>query len=270
MIARCRVKRSTNKELPDGTTAEHKELIWGYGTGIAVAPYAEYGAVVLADYILPFIEGDITYFRSLFQRTVLALERYPTNLTADAAYDSWYVYEAAARHGGIAAVPLNQHSKTPFARLPDATPLCPIGPPMHPDLPIQPYLRVSCPTLPMPLALSKEHRTELPPRANHQRAKAVSKMPKDVNRELGGKQRASLDRESPRFQSLYVQRTGCERIDARAKELGIERPRMRNGRSVANLNTLIYVIVNVRVLVKAKSINARLLQMHYLRLSNGL
>jgi len=85
---------------------------------------------------------------------------------------------------------------------------------------------------------------------------------KDVNWELGGKQRTTLDRASPLFQSLYNQRTGCERINARAKELGIERPRVRNGRSVANLNTLIYVIVNVRVLQKAKSINHRLLQMN--------
>ena len=45
-------------------------------------------------------------------------------------------------------------------------------------------------------------------------------------------------------------------------ELGIERPKVRNGRSVANLNTLIYVIVNVRVLAKAKSINKRLLPMN--------
>jgi len=37
---------------------------------------------------------------------------------------------------------------------------------------------------------------------------------------------------------------------------------VRNGPSVANLNTLIYVIVNVRVLEKAKSINKRLLQIH--------
>ena len=85
---------------------------------------------------------------------------------------------------------------------------------------------------------------------------------KDLNWEVGGIQRVTLDRASERFHSLYKQRTGCERINARAKELGIERPRVRNGRSVANLNTLIYVIVNVRVLQKAKSINHRLLQIH--------
>lgn len=72
----------------------------------------------------------------------------------------------------------------------------------------------------------------------------------------------TLDRDGPLFHALYNQRTGCERVNARAKELGIERPKVRNGRSVANLNTLIYVIVNVRVLEKAKSINQRLLQMN--------
>jgi hypothetical protein len=51
----------------------------------------------------------------------------------------------------------------------------------------------------------------------------------------------------------------CERINSQAKELGIERPRVHNRRSVANLNTLIYVIMNVRALQRAKSINRGLL-----------
>ncbi|HEY7415656.1 MAG TPA: hypothetical protein VH593_10725, partial [Ktedonobacteraceae bacterium] len=85
---------------------------------------------------------------------------------------------------------------------------------------------------------------------------------KDVNWERGGIQRVTLDRQGPLFHVLYHQRTGCERVNARAKELGIERPRVRNRRSVANLNTLTYVIVNVRVVEKAKSINRRLLQMN--------
>ena len=74
--------------------------------------------------------------------------------------------------------------------------------------------------------------------------------------------RVTLNRDAPLYHALSNERTGCERVNARAKELGIERPRGRNGRSVAHLNTLIYVIVNGRVLEKAKSINSRLLQMH--------
>ncbi len=55
------------------------------------------------------------------------------------------------------------------------------------------------------------------------------------------------------------ERTSAERINSQAKALGIERPKVRNGRSVANLNTLIYVVINVRVLKDAKSTNRRLL-----------
>jgi hypothetical protein len=256
----CRlgVKRSTNQELSDGTTQEKKELIWGYGTGVAVSTIADYGTVVLADSTQPFNEGDVTYFRPLYQQTVVALNHFPTHLTADAAYDAWYVYEAAARHGGIAAVPLNQHSKTPPARLPDGTPRCPIGLPMHPTIQFHHTYgyraqRFQCPLLfPEPTGATCTHDQFL-------KGKGCVK---DVNWELGGIQRVTLDRDGPLFHVLYKERTGCERVNARAKELGIERPRVRNGRSVANLNTLIYVIVNVRVLEKAKSINQRLLQMH--------
>jgi hypothetical protein len=85
---------------------------------------------------------------------------------------------------------------------------------------------------------------------------------KDVNWERGGQMRVTLDRDSPLYHAIYTQRTSCERINSQAKELGIERPKVHNGRSVANLNTLIYLIMNVRALARAKSINRRLLQMN--------
>ncbi len=44
------VKRSTNQEQPDGSTKEKKELIWGYGSGVAAATTPDYGDVVLAEY----------------------------------------------------------------------------------------------------------------------------------------------------------------------------------------------------------------------------
>ena len=84
---------------------------------------------------------------------------------------------------------------------------------------------------------------------------------KDLNWEAGGLQRVLLDRTSPLYKAIYIQRTSCERINSQAKELGIERPKVRNRRSVANLNTLIYVMINVRALQRAKSINRGLLQM---------
>ncbi len=72
-------------------------------------------------------------------------------------------------------------------------------------------------------------------------------------------QRVLLDRDNPLYHAVYTQRTSCERINSQAKEFGIEHPKVHNGRSVANLNTLIYVVINVRALQRAKSINARLL-----------
>jgi hypothetical protein len=74
--------------------------------------------------------------------------------------------------------------------------------------------------------------------------------------------RVSLNRDSPLYKAVYTQHTSCERINSQAKELGIERPKVRNGRSVANLNTLIYVMINVRALNRATSINRGLLQMN--------
>ncbi len=58
------------------------------------------------------------------------------------------------------------------------------------------------------------------------------------------------------------ERTCCERINSQAQALGIERPKVRNSDSLRNLNTLIYIIINVRALQRAQSINRGLLQMN--------
>jgi hypothetical protein len=248
------VKRSTNQEQSDGSTKEKKELIWGYGSGVAAATTPDYGDVVLAEYTQPFNEGDVTYFRPLYQQAAVALEQFPTHVAADAAFDAWYVYDAAARHGGIGAVPLNQHSKTIFTA--DRTPLCPISLPMHPVFEYAHTYgyraqRYRCPLLfPQPNGQSCDH-------AQFTKGRGCQK---DINVEIGGQMRLFLDRQSPLYQAVYTQRTSCERINSQAKELGIERPRVHNQRSVANLNTLIYLVINVRALHRARSINLGLLQ----------
>ncbi len=61
---------------------------------------------------------------------------------------------------------------------------------------------------------------------------------KDINIELGGLQRVLLDRTFPTYQTIYRQRTSAERINSQAKAWGIEYPKVRNGHSVAILNTL--------------------------------
>lgn len=250
------VKRSTNQEQSDGSTKEKKEYLWGYGSGVAAATVADYGDVVLAEYTQPFNQNDIIFYRPLYQKAVIALNRFPTHSTADAAYDAWYVYDDMARHGGIAAVPLNQHGHPSFERDCDGVPLCPKGLRMQPTFRFAhtngyTAQRYACPLLhPQPTLQTCDH---------EQFTKGKGCV-KNINIEPGGIMRVTLDRTGPLYKAVYTQRTCCERINSQAKELGIERPRVRNQHSVANLNTLIYLFINVRVLKQAKFTNRQLLQ----------
>jgi hypothetical protein len=252
------VKRSSNQEQPDGTPCEKKECLWGYGSGVAAATIADYGDVVLAEYTQPFNENDVTYYRPLYRQTVVALNQFPQYTTADAAFDAWYVYDDAARHGGIAAVPLNQHGHPVYERDADGVPLCPLGLRMQPTFQFDHTnsyraQRFRCPLL-FPQATG-EH-------CEHKQFAKGKGCVKDVNWEVGGQMRVTLDRTSPLYKALYTQRTCCERINSQAQALGIERPKVRNQHSVRHLNTLIYLIINVRALNRAKSIHKGLLQMN--------
>jgi Transposase DDE domain len=262
---RLGVKKSSNQEQDDGPTKEKKEYIWGYGSGVAAATTPDYGDVVLGEYTQPCNENDVTYFRPLYKRTLLALNQFPTHITADAAFDAWYVYECAARHHGRGAVPLNQHGHPVYQRDTDGVPLCPERLRMSPTYQFaHPYgyraQRFRCPLLyPQPTGQTCPH-------AQFAKGKGCVK---DVNWELGAQMRVTLDRDSPLYHAVYTQRTCCERINSQAQALGIERPKVRNGNSVKNLNTLIYLVINVRALAKAQAINEGLLLMNYLRPSQA-
>ena len=253
----CRVgvKRSTNQEQPDGSTKERKEYLWGYGSGVVSAITATYGDVVLAEFTQPFNENDVTYYRPLYLQTLAVLGFFPTHIAADAAFDAWCVYACAARHGGIAAVPLNQHGHPRFERAPDGVPLCPAGWRMHPTYQFahtRGYCaqRYRCPFLfPEPTGQT----------CNHEQFTKGQGCVKDMNIELGGQMRVTLDRSSPLYKAIYRQRTSTERINSQAQALGIERPKVRNGRSVRTLNTLTYLVINAKALQRARSINTRLL-----------
>jgi hypothetical protein len=194
------VKRSSNQEQPDGSTKEKKELIWGYGSGVAAATTPDYGDVVMGEYTQPFNENDITYFRPLYQRSVAALNGFPTHLTADAAFDAWYVYECAARRGGIGAVPLNQHGHLVSKRDPDGVPLCAKELRMQPTYPFKHpsgyhAQRFRCPLL-FP-QVTGEH-------CDHEQFGKGKGCVKDVNWEMGGQMRVTLDRDSPLYKAIYT------------------------------------------------------------------
>jgi hypothetical protein len=64
----------------------------------------------------------------------------------------------------------------------------------------------------------------------------------------GSRIRYQLDRDSDAYRQVYNQRTAVERIFSQAVALGIERPKLRNRQAIANLNTLIYILINLRAM----------------------
>jgi hypothetical protein len=253
----CRVgvKKSTNVEQPDGSKKVVKEYLWGYGSGVAAATTPDYGDVVLAEDTLPFNENDVEHFVPLTIGVVGILSTFPLHISADAAFDAWYVYQGCACRGGMAAIPLNQHAHPVFVRDPDGTPRCPEGLRMHPTYQFQHTngyraQRYRCPLL---------YPTRTGQTCQHEQFAKGKGCVKDINIEVGGLMRVTLDRDSPRYKVVYQQRTACERINSQAKDFGIERPKARNMHSIRRLNTLIYISINAKALQRARAINASLL-----------
>lgn len=250
----CRlgVKRSTNQVQPDGSTKARKEYLWGYGSGVVAAILPHYGDVVVAEYTQPFNENDGTYYHPLYQRAVATLGFRPTNVTADAAFDDWDIYQTCAEHDGIAAIPLNAHGHALPDRESDGTPRCPKGLRMVAACQYDHTYgyrgqRFRCPLLfPEPTGQPCEH---------EQFAKGPGCV-RYINIEAGGLMRVLLDRKGQTYQAIYRQRTSAERINSQAKAWGIERPKVRNIHSVRNLNTLTYIVINLHALQRAKEINA--------------
>jgi hypothetical protein len=252
----CRlgVKRSTNQEGPTGRSTVRKEYVWGYGTGLVSATDRRYGDVVLAEWTQPFNEHDVSYYHPLHQQAVATLGQPPTNVAADAAFDAWHVYQTCTQTGGMAAIPLNLRGQAPPARDDQGRPRCATGLTMIPRYQFMHedgyrVQRYGCPLLvPTPTGQTCDD--------PHFRSGAGCVT--GINLEPGGLMRATLDRNTDAYKTIYRQRTSAERINSQATALGIERPRVRNAQSVHRLNTLTYIVINARALQRARSLNAAL------------
>lgn len=251
----CRLgaKTSSNQVRPDGTPQETKEYVWGYGSGVAAATDPRYGDVVLAEYTQSFNEVDVTYYHPLYARTVAALGFRPTNVTADAAFDAWHVYQTCAAQGGVAAIPLNTRGHAAPQRTAEGQPLCPKGLVMRPACEFNHTAGYRAQLFRCPLLFPQTTAQT----CDHEQFRKGPGCVKYLNIEAGGLMRATLDRDSSRYKTLYRQRTAAERINSQATALGIERPKVRNMQSVRNLNTLTYLVINVQALERARLINAR-------------
>jgi hypothetical protein len=250
----CKRRRNQVTPAQEGQPVSEKvsigEYYWGYASGVVATRMPGLGEFVLAELTQTFDFGDSTYFLPLMAQVEHRLGRRPHWGTADAAFDAWYVYDYFhdPAHHGFAAVPLRQMKQGHRSFAEDGSPLCSAG-------------------LAMPLTSTFTNRTSL---VLHQRGRFACPLlypeptadvcaidhPKwpDGGCKLvmptapGARIRYQLDRESARYKAVYQQRTAVERIFSQAVALGIERPKLRNQLALANQNTLIYILINLRAM----------------------
>lgn len=260
---RRRNQRTSSKEPPptpsDNPVPAHisiGEYYWGYGSGVVATKVHDWGEFVLAELTLPFNQPDVAYFHPLMADTERRLGFRPRFGALDAAYDAFYVYEHFHRddlslYEAFAAVPLSQRGGKRRQFDDQGLPLCDAG-------------------LAMPLKLTFTCKTT---RVEHERGRYACPLvfPEPTGKScpiqhknwpkgcvttlatsIGARIRHQLDRDSDIYEEIYNQRTATERINSQAKELGIERPRLRNGQAITNQNTLIYVLINLRALHRVR------------------
>jgi hypothetical protein len=262
-------QRASSKEPPptpannpvSAGTISVGEYYWGYASGVVATKVPGWGEFVLAELTQPFDRPDVSYFLPLMKETERRLGFRPKFGAFDAAFDAFYVYEYFHRTGeeGFAAVPFSQrggHKNRQFS--PDGAPICQAGLPMALKctfLNRSGMIEHRCQRYVCPLRHPEPAHQACP--ANHTRW-AKGGCTSTLAASVGSRLRYQLDRQSDAYKQVYKQRTATERINSQAVDLGIERPKLRNGQAIANQNTLIYVLINLRALQRVRQHKAEL------------
>ncbi len=259
-------QRASSKEPPPtptrnpvpANTVSVGEYYWGYASGVVATKADGWGEFVLAELTQPFDQPDVSYFFPLMADAEHRLGFRPRFGAFDAAFDAFYVYAYFHRDGqtdiesAFAAVPFSQRGGHKLTFDQNGLPLCKAG-------------------FPMPLRYTFWSKTTL---VHHQRGRYVCSLlfpeetkehcpinhkrwPKGgctttIPTSIGARIRYQLDRQGEAYKQVYKQRTATERINSQAVELGIERPKLRNGQAIANQNTLIYILINLRALHRVR------------------
>lgn len=242
--------RPVNKKVSVGA------YFWGYASGVVATKVAGVGEFVLAEVTQTFDQADVTYFFPLMEQVERRLGFRPPFATADAAFDSFYVYDYfhSSDHNGFAAVPLRQINQIrQFDE--NGHPLCEAELSMslkgtyvnRTSLVQHRRGRYACPLLhPQPTA-------ERCPIDHVKWPDGGCKLVMPTA--IGARIRYQLDRESEQYKTVFKQRTAVERIFSQAVALGIERPKLRNQQAIANQNTLTYILINLRAMQRISEIS---------------
>lgn len=235
---------------------ETKEYLWGYGTGLSVARDATYGECVLAEHTLPFNVHDSQYYLPLMHTTRERLGRTPARVSADAAFDAWWIYQDIHTGGSTAYIPLNLHGQPRPRFGGTGHHLCADDREMIGGYRFMDYTRgyrseiEKCPLLFGQVEPQATCRIQHP-----QFVKGVGCI-KYRNLEDGARLRLQMDRSSPEFDKAYDDRTAAERINSQAKHFKIERPKLRRIASIRNQNTLIYIVINLKAIQRIRTTKA--------------
>jgi hypothetical protein len=250
----------TTNPLP-AATVKVGEFYWGYASGVAALKVPGWGEFVLAEMTQPFDRPDVSYFFPLLAAVERRLGKKPRFGTLDAAFDAFYVYDYFYQAGGFAAVPFAEKGKTVHRLFdPDGLPLCSANLPMPLQLAywyrstaIIEYERgrYVCPLF-FPEPKGRGDRPVAPTCTIDDEHWGSGGCVTTISTSIGARIRHQLDRNGDAYKQVYKQRTAVERIFSQAVDLGIERPKLRNGRSITNINTLIYTLINLRLLRRIK------------------
>lgn len=237
------------------------EFYWGYGSGVVAVPAPGWGEYVLAELTQPFDQPDVSYFFPLMKQVEQRLGRKPRFGAFDAAYDAWYTYAYFHQEedpAAFAAIPFSEkggYKANGRQFSPEGLPLCAAGMPMplkftYTDRTVT-LIEHERGKYVCPLVYPQRNGQACP--VNHKNwTKKCSGCTVTMPTSIGARLRYTLDRESQVYKDLYNRRTAVERINSQAVALGIERPHLRNGDAIANLNTLIYILVNLRFLQRIR------------------
>lgn len=231
------------------------DIFWGYASGIVVTRLPDGTAVVLAERTRPFNEDDSTHFFPLMQQVEARLGRRPRFGTWDTAFDAHFVYDYFDVAGGFAAVPFNRGKRGAGRQFsPDGTPLCAAGLPMHrygvyldrtsTQIPHE-RAKYDCPLL-HPIVTG-----ESCPCDDAHFAKGGCTT--TIATTKGARIRHELDREGADYTRLYALRTMVERVNSQAEALDILHPKLRRGQAIINMNTLRYILINIRALHRVRA-----------------
>jgi hypothetical protein len=242
------------------STVKVGDWYWGYGTGVVATKVPDWGEFVLAELTQPFHWADVTYYFPLMEATTRRLGFHPRYGALDAAFDTWYVYADfhSKEHDGFAAVPAVIRGPRQSRFNEAGEPLCDAGLPM----PLRSTFWAKTSLVPhekgrygCPLSGNDAPETSCPlSHTNWTKGGCTTTIPTSI----GARLRYQLDRESAAYKEVYRQRTATERINSLAVDLGIERPKLRNGQAIANQNTLIYVVINLRALQRVQEKKAKI------------